>query len=402
MSRRGRLAIVIALASVTALRPNAAPGRDRPVASVAEIAAAIDTAEPGDVITLAPGVYELPRTVIRRSGRPGRPITLRGSRPGAVELRSRATELFKISAADWVFEDLDIAGVCRTDAECEHAFHIVGRADRTVIRRNRVRDFNAHIKGNGEGGDFPSEVRIEDNTLFDTYQRRIEQPLVTVDVVGGRDWVVRGNLIADFGKVAVHPPRRADDYGYAVFLKGNSSRGLIERNIVACGLVRPPTPFTRGISLGGSGTDPGLCDTSCATEHRDGTIRDNFVVDCPGEPGVYLYKAGGSRVSGNAIADTAGILAEAPETTATITGNTLSGRIAAVDGAAVQSTDNVVTGSSGATRAADADLCGRLRQSAAGTASPQAILDDCRAATLAIAGYRKYVASLLAHRPARP
>src|SRR5690348_12767293 len=102
MTGRRRLGFAIGLA----LALPSAPARDREAATVAEIGAAIDSAEPGDVIALAPGVYELPRTAIRRSGRPAQPITLRAAQPGTVELRSRTTELFNVSASDWRFEDL--------------------------------------------------------------------------------------------------------------------------------------------------------------------------------------------------------------------------------------------------------------------------------------------------------
>ena len=41
-------------------------------------------------------------------------------------------------------------GVCADDNACEHAFHILSRADRLVLSNNRLRDFNAPIKANGE------------------------------------------------------------------------------------------------------------------------------------------------------------------------------------------------------------------------------------------------------------
>ncbi len=137
--------------------------REITVGTVADILTALQRAEPGDVITIAPGHYVLPPIRIHHGGTPGHPITLRARRLGEVELSSDATEFFKVSAPDWIFENLDIAGACPTDTDCEHAFHIVSGADRTLIRHNRIHDYNAHIKGNGEGGRFPNDVRIEDN-----------------------------------------------------------------------------------------------------------------------------------------------------------------------------------------------------------------------------------------------
>ena len=234
------------------------------VSTAPEIVSAVNNAQAGDVITVAPGTYDLPGLRLTASGNPQHKIVLRAAKPGTVELRSSAIEFMKISAPDWEVEDFDIAGTCTDDSKCEHAFHIVGRADRTIIRGNRIHDYNAHIKGNGENSHFPSDVLIENNLLFDTRPRVTDNPIAPVDVVGGSRWVVRGNLIADFGKELAHPPERTDDWSYAMFLKGNSERGLIAGNIVGCDIDAPPTPSIRGIALGGSAPVP-VCAIKAAT-----------------------------------------------------------------------------------------------------------------------------------------
>ncbi|HLY43976.1 MAG TPA: hypothetical protein VKQ73_00245 [Stellaceae bacterium] len=415
----------IALALAMAL-PATVAARQREAATAAQLRTTIAAAQPGDVITIRPGTYELPRTVIAQSGRPGRPITVRAARAGTVEIRTRASELFKIAGSDWVFENLDIAGVCAVDAQCEHAFHIVGGADRTVIRHDRLRDFNAQIKGNGEHGRYPRDVAIDGNTLFDTHLRAIAAPLAAVDVVGGRRWVVRDNLIADFGKTAAHPPRIADDFGYAIFLKGNSSHGVIERNIVICALTQPPAPFTRGISLGGSGTDPGLCETNCATEHRDGLIRGNLVVDCPTGFGINLYKASNSQLAGNVVIDTEGILARSPQTSAIVDDNSIiSGELAATEGARLilgrnlladlpGSPASIVDAGDGKTfqpaaagppprltlSAQRENFCPYLRQMAAAAGPSRYPVAGCAGIAARIADYREYARTLQPTSPA--
>ena len=165
---------LLVLAALVLATP--AQARDVTASSVAEILQDLVGAQAGDSITIAPGTYELPPLRLSQSGAPGRGIILRAAAPGTVELRSRATEFIKVSGSDWVFENLDIAGICANDSDCEHAFHIVAGADRTVIRHNRIRDYNAHIKGNGEGGRFPKDVLIEGNWLFDTHHRQTRQP----------------------------------------------------------------------------------------------------------------------------------------------------------------------------------------------------------------------------------
>ena len=76
------------------------------------------------------------------------PIVVRSAAPLGALIRFDAVEGFKVSARHWVFEDLDIQGVCADHSDCEHAFHVFGDADFLALRRSRVRDFNAQIKSN--------------------------------------------------------------------------------------------------------------------------------------------------------------------------------------------------------------------------------------------------------------
>ncbi len=322
-----------------------AQARDMTASSVPEILRELDAAQAGDSVTIAPGTYELPPLRLSQNGAPGRGIILRAAAPGTVELRSRATEFIKVSGSDWVFENLDIAGICASDSDCEHAFHIVVGADRTVIRRNRIRDYNAHIKGNGEGGRFPKDVLIEGNWLFDTHHRLTDNPIAPIDVVGGQGWIVRGNLIADYGKAINHPAVINDDFGYALFFKGNSSGTLIERNVVACALMMPPLSYTRGISLGGSGSGPQYCEGGCdQDENRDGMVRNNVVLACPMEDGIYLWRAKNGRVFNNTLIGTYGIEARGRDSDVAVMNNLVSGGIVASEGARLSASGNVVAG----------------------------------------------------------
>jgi hypothetical protein len=319
-----RKAWLAALAILIAAAP--AWARGFAAASADQILAALKDAGPGDVITIMHGGYALPEIRLTQSGEPGKPITLRAARLGDVLLSSRVTELIKVSGSDWVFENLIITGDCAEDSQCEHAFHIVGGADRVTVEHNIISNFNAHIKGNGEGGHFPNGVLIMDNWLFDTHVRHTDNPIATIDVVGGKGWIVRGNLIADYAKSFAHPAARTDDWSYALFFKGNAADTLIDNNIVLCADQLPPQPYTRGPSLGGSATGPQYCQESCDhDEARGGTIADNLVMACNSEPGIYLFRAAASAVSGNTLIGTGGILAVSPDTTAHVEGNLLAG-----------------------------------------------------------------------------
>src|SRR6185437_7319871 len=112
--------------------------------------------------------------------------------------------------------------------------------------------------------------------------------------------------------------------------------------IVDCDIAAPPTRSIRGISLGASGTGPGLCDKggACSTEHRQGTIWGNIVLNCPAEPGLFFFKAEDTIVAGNIVVGTTGIASVGIETNARVSYNTLDGAIAVTGGATVTGMKN--------------------------------------------------------------
>src|SRR5690606_19857686 len=146
---------------------------------------------PGDVILVADGTYELSGNVsCTAEGTAAAPIVVRGVTEHGAHLRFDALEGFVVRGPHWTFEDLDIEGVCAAHSDCEHAFHVVGAADHTTIRGNRVHGFNAQIKSNGEGTPraWPDDALIEGNELFNETARDTSNPVTPIDVVGGRRW----------------------------------------------------------------------------------------------------------------------------------------------------------------------------------------------------------------------
>ena len=323
-------AIALLLVAMTA--SPAADAVIRPVSDVAGLQAALAVADPGDEIVLAAGTYVVASNLsVNRSGTPAAPIRLRAMPPHGALLRFNLLEGFRIAASDWRFEDLVIEGVCAIDDNCEHAFHLVAAADRTVLRNNRVRDFNAPVKGNGEpvgpGGSyvFPDDVLIEGNHFYGTRARNTANPVTMIDVVGGRRWIVRRNVIYDFQKAL------GDNITYAAFLKGNSRDGLFERNLVLCS--RNFSGGTRlGLSLGGGGTAPQFCEeASCVTEHQNGTLRNNLIVNCS-DVGIYLNRAQNTVVDHNTLYATTGVDVRFATSSATVRNNVLTGAIRNRDG----------------------------------------------------------------------
>lgn len=311
-----------------------------PVATVAELRAAIGSAMPGDVIVLAAGTYDVTGNVsCNRPGAPGAPITVRSECPLAARIRFDALEGFHVTAPHWTFEGLDIAGACASDPSCEHAFHVVGAADGFTLRDSEIRDFNAQIKVNGvdpgTGRVFPDDGLIERCELHDTRARQTSNPVTKIDVVGGRRWTIRRNFIHDYQK------GQGDTISYAAFLKGNSRDGVFEGNTVIGSLVHSGG-IRLGLSFGGGGTSPdSICeDATCSPEHQDGLMVNNFIANC-NDVGIYLNEAARCGIHHNTLHDTVGIDVRFAASDCDLRNNLMTGRIRARDGGTFTASDNL-------------------------------------------------------------
>ncbi len=334
---------LIALALLFGAGVPAALAVTLPVSTPTGLQNAIAIANPGDEIVLANGTYAITGNLsITRAGTIAQPIVVRAATPRGALIQFNALEGFRVSVSDWRFEGLVIEGVCALDDDCEHAFHLLSGADRTVLRDNWVRDFNAQVKGNGEplgtGGAyiFADDVLIEGNRLYDTRPRDTGNPVTKLDIVGGRRWIVRGNFIYDYEKLG------GDTISYAAFLKGNSRDGLFERNWVMC--TRNFSGGVRlGLSLGGGGTGAQFCeDGTCATEHQNGRLRNNLIANCD-DVGIYLNRAQNTLIDHNTLYNTSGIDVRFATSTATLRNNAITGAIRNRDGGTSTQSGNLVS-----------------------------------------------------------
>ena len=121
------------------------------VYNVKELLNTIKNITAGSVINLMPGIYHLKgkSVPITQPGLSNAPIVLRSNILGESLIQMSTLEGFHVQAPFWVFETLDVSGVCKHHSDCEHAFHVVGDGRSFVLRNSRVRDFNAHVKVNG-------------------------------------------------------------------------------------------------------------------------------------------------------------------------------------------------------------------------------------------------------------
>jgi hypothetical protein len=293
---------------------------------------AIQKALPGDIIQLAPGTYSLNQTMnLNASGDNHAPITVRSEILGTVKLKLNAMEGFKVLSPYWVFENLDIQGVCENDSDCEHAFHVVGKGHSFVLRNNRIYDFNALIKTNGEAKNYPDNGLIEGNSIYNTRPRETANPVTLLNINSASHWIVRGNLIADFSKVG------SNQISYGAFMKGNGSNGIFERNLVICEMNLPADKGVRiGLSFGGGGTGTEYCrNNDCSTEHTNGTMRNNIIMNCSHDVGIYLNKSALTAIYNNLLFNSSGIDVRFDTTSAVIVNNIISGRIKERDGGVV-------------------------------------------------------------------
>jgi hypothetical protein len=314
-------------------------GTPRLVGSADELRRAIAGAAPGEVITLLAGTYRVRGNLaVTRAGSEGAPIVVRAAQPGSAILELEAAEGFVVSAPYWRFENLDLRGACSAPASCEHAFHVVGGAHHFAAVNNRISDFNAHFKINGQDGRFPDHGLIEGNTITNGAPRATAKPVTPIDVVAASDWIVRRNLITDFIKL------EGDRISYGVFAKGAGARTLFEQNVVLCEQRLQGYPGSRiGLSFGGGGSGKPYCrDRLCIVEQEQGTMRANLVASCS-DAGIHMNAAARSSIVDNTLVDTGGIEVRFPESSATLDGNLVDGPVRARNGGVVHLGDNLVT-----------------------------------------------------------
>ncbi|WP_342807227.1 chondroitinase-B domain-containing protein [Alteromonas sp. M12] len=318
-----------------------------PVQNVEELRSAMLKARKGDVILLYPGHYSiLKRLEVRHHGSQDSPIRLLSSVPGTSILEIKNTEGIYLNKSNWRIENLTFQGACGQQRYCEHAIHMYGNADQTQLINNQFIDFNAALKANGNYQQSPAvfadNVLVQHNDFYNQTLRKTDTPATPIDVVGGNNWLVDNNFIADFarqlsGRVSVT---------YGGFMKGGGSGGVFSNNVVNCAWHLPyqsSLDVRVGLSFGDGGTQDQFCqNTDCEYEHFAGKIKNNLVLNCINDVSIYLNKAADTEISGNTILNSVGIDARYKQTSVKIFDNRLNGRINARDNAFISQRDNVM------------------------------------------------------------
>ena len=275
--------------------PDAGPGHEGgnvvDVCSEAEILAAIQNATAGDVITVCPGTFAFNQLIsVNADGTDADRIFLRAETPGTVTFNLSHIENFKISGKFWIFENITYFGDCNNANNCEHAFHIVADADDLIFRYNEVVNFASHVKlngevvGNGPAKAFPDRIWFIENFWHNTKYVQNDAPHNILNLDGGQNHVVRGNIFADYS-APLSLPKSAS----AVYPKASTLGMLIEQNLIVCEKSRPEGETNRGIQLG-DGAPASICDGDddqdgngdCIEngQNQEALVRNNIVMGC--------------------------------------------------------------------------------------------------------------------------
>jgi hypothetical protein len=291
------------------------------VRTTTELEDALRRATAGQVIEMAPGNYRVKGILApRNAGEDNRRITVRAAKPGAVTIEVDTNEAFQVQQPYWIFENLHMVGICKSDEYCEHAFHIVGNAHHTIIRNNFLQDFSAHIKINGYRDAWPDDGLIEHNTLINSRPRHTSRPVTPVDLVGASRWMVADNYVANFVKAD------GKSTAFGIFMKGAGYGGRIERNVVVCSLADISMDGTRvGISFGGGESGRSYCrDHECVVEFEGGRAINNIVAHC-NDVGIDVNRSASTFVAHNTLINTGGIDVRGEKSSALLYGNDFEG-----------------------------------------------------------------------------
>lgn len=234
------------------------------VNTAAAIRNAFGNANPGDIITIEPGFYNLVNELSTgKNGTAEKPIIVRSvGLSGYAELKAQSQVAFRVKNKFWVFMGIHFQG---STSSTEAILFIDGPngCSDVLFRCCKISDSSAYgVKGAKTRASPAHRVVFERTELYNTQATGF-------DLVSGDDWRLTNNYVHDYGK--------GGGVSYGIFLKGGGFNGVVEGNLVD----GKDQSTTVGISFGGGLTGeqwlPLLPDGSLGPEHQNGIARNNIV-----------------------------------------------------------------------------------------------------------------------------
>jgi hypothetical protein len=251
-----------------------------------EAIAALQNAQPGDEINFDDGVYLFNDNLTLGSpGTSQQPVFVRAKNSLKAQLKFCNIEGFMVSHnAYWIFENLDIEGVCHLDSDSsnEHAFHITGNSDHVIIRNNHITNFKSHLLVNGSvpagattglTPTVPADLWILNNQWRDMVPIGGGVPHNALDIEGGSRALIRGNSFVDLvsTQMSLGP-------AISIYIRMSAQDFIVEKNFILCRKHIDLIGDRRGIESGDS--DNNACNGDCA--NLRGLYRNNIVMNCDG------------------------------------------------------------------------------------------------------------------------
>ena len=269
--------------------PGLASAADLMVSNASQIRSAFGSASSGDRIIIAPGEYSFSASIW--TGNAG-PVTVTTTEVGAAKLNFDSVEGLVFNHPDWTLEKVWVNGVCAGE-NCEAGVGVKAGATRFRLQSARVSNWTQHVKAARDPNNEVEDAQILSSEFYNDALR--PNGATPLDLVGGKRWRIIGNYVHDYG---------GDPNGdYGIFLKGGTSNGVIERNLVICAQDNAPGGATVGISFGGGGTGYSFCpNQNCDCEDYDSIARNNIVLHCT-DAGLHTKRACGSKFYNNTVYD---------------------------------------------------------------------------------------------------
>jgi hypothetical protein len=248
--------------------------------------AAIATAKAGQVIALEDGTYSVNQNIgLNVDGTQAARIFIRAKNRRKAVIEFCSTEGFKVNAPYWIIEGLTIRGICpdNNDGANEHAFHIVGKADATLLRDNEVINFKSHVKLNGARDNdsmpyrFPNDVGFVGNIFRYAKPLGGAVPHNALNIDGGKRHFARRNAFVDMA-TSIPEQRHAS----SIYFKMVATDFVVEQNLVVCEKHVKAFADRRGIYSGDAGMGSPFCSNPDCT-NRNGLYRNNIIWGCKGQ-----------------------------------------------------------------------------------------------------------------------